>query len=249
MPTSDRLLIVNADDFGQSPGVNSGMIKAHERGIVTSASLMVRWPAADEAAAYGRDTRGLSIGLHVDLGEWAYRKEQWTPVYEVASLEDANAVNAEVQNQLRAFRKLLGRDPTHLDSHQHVHCREPSVKAALLQLSRRLRIPLRRYTHSVRYCGDFYGQADTGLPMPHLIDAESLIGILNRLPAGITELGCHPAEWIDVETMYGKERQKELEVLCDPRVQDAITNEGILLRSFADVTYISNVGGSLPPLT
>jgi predicted glycoside hydrolase/deacetylase ChbG (UPF0249 family) len=47
-----RLLVVNADDFGRSRGVNAGVIAAHERGIVTSASLMVRWPAARGAADY-----------------------------------------------------------------------------------------------------------------------------------------------------------------------------------------------------
>ena len=49
-----RLLIVNADDFGQTAGVNRGVIEAHDRGIVTSASLMVRWPAAAEAASFAR---------------------------------------------------------------------------------------------------------------------------------------------------------------------------------------------------
>ena len=62
-----RYLIVNADDFGQSTGINKGVIQAHEEGIVTSASLMVRWPAAPEAAAYARNRPGLSVGLHVDL--------------------------------------------------------------------------------------------------------------------------------------------------------------------------------------
>ena len=73
--TADRLrfLIVNADDFGQSAGVNRGVAMAHEQGIVTSASLMVRWPAATGAAAFGRAHPGLSVGLHVDLGEWARR--------------------------------------------------------------------------------------------------------------------------------------------------------------------------------
>ncbi len=46
-----RALIVNADDFGQSFGVNRGIMEAHQRGIVISASPMVRWPAAREAAA------------------------------------------------------------------------------------------------------------------------------------------------------------------------------------------------------
>src|SRR4051794_16830036 len=51
-PARDRYVIVNADDFGQSRGINRGIILAHEQGIVTSASLMVRWAAAAEAAAY-----------------------------------------------------------------------------------------------------------------------------------------------------------------------------------------------------
>ena len=66
---STRYLIVNADDFGQSHGVNRGIMQAHRRGIVTSASLMVRWLAASEAAAYAREHPSLSLGLHVDLGE------------------------------------------------------------------------------------------------------------------------------------------------------------------------------------
>lgn len=55
-------LIVNANDFGQSAGVNQGIITAHEQGIVTSASLMVRWPAAVEATAYGRAHPEFSLG-------------------------------------------------------------------------------------------------------------------------------------------------------------------------------------------
>jgi predicted glycoside hydrolase/deacetylase ChbG (UPF0249 family) len=57
-----RVLIVNADDFGLSPGVNRSVVQAHERGIVTGASLMVRWPAATEATAYARANPGLSLG-------------------------------------------------------------------------------------------------------------------------------------------------------------------------------------------
>ena len=48
--TAERYLVVNADDFGRSEGVNRGILRAHERGIVTSTSLMVRWPAAEHAA-------------------------------------------------------------------------------------------------------------------------------------------------------------------------------------------------------
>src|SRR5215831_10883983 len=105
-------LIVNADDFGQSPGVNRGVITAHRDGIVTSASLMVRWAAATSAATYARANRGLSVGLHVDLGEWAFRQGAWVPIYDVVPIEDAAALASEVASQLAAFRRLIGEDPT-----------------------------------------------------------------------------------------------------------------------------------------
>ncbi len=85
---SKRALIVNADDFGQSFGVNRGIMEAHERGIVTSASLMVRWPAAREAAAYARKYPRLSLGLHFDCGEFGCRNGNWTKLYDVVSEED-----------------------------------------------------------------------------------------------------------------------------------------------------------------
>src|SRR5438477_214415 len=85
-PPRARCVIVNADDFGQSPGVTQGIIEAHQHGIVTSASLMVNWPAAAEAAAYGRAHADLSLGLHFDVGEWCYRNEKWIVLYQVAEL-------------------------------------------------------------------------------------------------------------------------------------------------------------------
>ena len=65
---ADRWLIVNADDLGLSSGVNQGILQAHEQGIVTSASLMVRHQAAPEAVAAAREHPRLGLGLHVDLG-------------------------------------------------------------------------------------------------------------------------------------------------------------------------------------
>src|SRR6185503_13954375 len=79
----ERSLIVNADDFGLSPGVNAGVARTHEQGILTSASLMVRRPAAAAAAEYAQGTPALGVGLHVDLGEWARIDGEWKAVYEV----------------------------------------------------------------------------------------------------------------------------------------------------------------------
>ena len=228
-----RCLIVNADDFGQSPGVNQGIIRAHEHGILTSASLMVRWPAAAEAARYADQHRRLSLGLHLDLGEWVYRDGDWRPRYHVAPLDDAAAVRDEMVRQLAAFRDLAGRDPSHLDSHQHVHLREP-VRAVAMEMARTLGVPLRECGAEVRHCGRFYGQTAEGAPYPEGISVEALIRIMAELQPGFTELGCHPGEGQDLDTMYVRERAEELKVLCDPSVRAALSNLGIALCSFAD---------------
>jgi predicted glycoside hydrolase/deacetylase ChbG (UPF0249 family) len=232
--SATRVVIVNADDFGQSPGVNRGIITAHEQGIVTSASLMVRWPGAAEAAAYGREHPELSLGLHLDFGEWACRDGTWVPVYEVVAPDDAAAVAAELDRQFTAFRRLVGRDPTHIDSHQHTHRKEP-LCSLVLALAVPRRIPVRHYHPGVCYCGNFYGQMGDGTPLPEVLSVEGLLQILRELPPGTTELGCHPGDGGDLDTMYRNERAQEVRVLCDPLVRGALAGLGIELRSFRDL--------------
>jgi predicted glycoside hydrolase/deacetylase ChbG (UPF0249 family) len=228
-----RILVVNADDFGRSHGINRGVIEAHEQGVVTSASAMVRWPAAEEAAELARQHPELSVGLHIDLSEWAYRDSEWRVVYELVS-GDRAAVEAELAAQLERFTALFGRPPTHLDSHQHVHRQEP-VRSVLVEAGRRLSVPVRDFGSGIVYRGDFYGQTGKGDPYPEGISLEFLLRIVASLPAGVTELGCHPAADPELESSYAAERVEELQVLCDPRLKEALAEEGINLRSFAQV--------------
>ncbi|HEV8054015.1 MAG: ChbG/HpnK family deacetylase [Chloroflexi bacterium] len=231
----ERRLIVNADDFGQSEGIVDGVARAHENGIVTSASLMVRWPSARRAAAYALEHPSLSVGLHLDLGEWSYRAGEWRPRYMVAPTDDAAAVRAETERQLDLFRRLLGRTPSHLDSHQHVHRHEP-VRSVAREVTQALGIPLRHHSPYVRYEGSFYGQADKGEALPGAVGVEALIDLVRGLPPGTTELGCHPGDGTDVESMYAYERAHEVATLCDPRVRAALNEAGVELISFADVS-------------
>jgi predicted glycoside hydrolase/deacetylase ChbG (UPF0249 family) len=226
-----RQLIVNADDFGQSAGVNRGVIEAHENGIVTSASLMVRWPDAADAARYARLRPDLSLGLHADFAEWRYRDGTWTAVYEVVSLDDERAIAEEASQQLERFRTLVGADPTHLDSHQHVH-RSGPARAILRELAAALGVPLRHCTEHITYCGGFYGQTSDGSPLHDAISVDGLIRTVSELAPGVTELACHPGVDDDVDSMYARERTLELKALCDSRVRDAIAAAGIELRSF-----------------
>jgi predicted glycoside hydrolase/deacetylase ChbG (UPF0249 family) len=229
-----RQLIVNADDFGLSHGVNRGIIRAHEQGIVTSSSLMVRWPAAVEAAVYARSRPQLSVGLHVDLAEWRFADEHWRLAYEVADLTDSVAVAAEVARQLDRFRDLMGRDPSHLDSHQHVHREEP-VRSILQREANALRVVLRGMDREVRYCGSFYGQSDKRYPCPEAISVEALVELLRGLPPGVTELGCHPGDDAGLDSVYRTERLLECETLCHPEVRSELAREEIRLCSFIEV--------------
>ena len=229
-----RYLIVNADDFGLSHGVNRGVTQAHAAGILTSASLMVYGSAASEAAAYSRRQRNFSTGLHVDLGEWIYQKGDWQPIYQKAALDDPKAVGKEVSRQMTMFRRLVGQNPTHLDSHQHVH-RHAAVLNVLLRLSRRLGVPLRHHNPSIHYCGAFYGQTGEGAPRRYVLSRVGLRKILKGLPIGLSELCCHPGLDNDVKSVYRTERTKEVQVLCDPRIRETLIAEAIELRSFTDL--------------
>src|SRR4051812_32966721 len=123
----ERILIVNADDFGQSVPITRGILRAHERGIVTSTSLMVRCPAASYAV---ERAAGLDVGLHIDLGEWVYRSGEWETIYERVEMDDRSLIEYEIGDQLAEFRRLTGKAPSHLDSHQHVHLQEPVLSVA-----------------------------------------------------------------------------------------------------------------------
>jgi predicted glycoside hydrolase/deacetylase ChbG (UPF0249 family) len=229
---SRRKLIVNADDLGLSAGVNRGIARAHEHGIVTSASLMVRAPYAAEAADYARAHPALSVGLHIDLGEWHYTGEAWIAAYEVVPLTDAEAVAAEVAAQLERFVALQGREPTHLDAHQHVHREEP-VRTIVGELGRRLGVPVRDHTPAIRYEGGFYGQTGRGEPWPQGIAPDALCALVRSLPPGVTELGCHPAIDDASGSCYSHERTVETATLCDQRVLAVLREAGIELCSFA----------------
>ena len=228
----DRALIVNADDFGLSTGVNAGVAQSHERGILTSASLMVRWPAAAEAARYAAAHERLAVGLHADLGEWEFREGRWVQVYEVVDTDDLAAIEREVLAQLGAFRELMGRDPTHIDSHQHFHTYES--KYIFMRIASDLGVPVRSLTDGIHY-RNFYARTRKGGPLGRDFSAEHLMEVIAALPPGVTELGVHPGLGRDTGSIYEEEREQEVAILCDPRVREALEREHVELRSFADI--------------
>ncbi|HEY8520171.1 MAG TPA: ChbG/HpnK family deacetylase [Gammaproteobacteria bacterium] len=151
-------LIVHADDFGLSEAIDDGIAEAHDRGIVTSTSVMANGPAFAHAVALARARPALDVGLHLTLTELE-------PLTGSAALADAanrlppHAVQfaarylggrvplADVRRELEAqIRKALdaGLALSHLDGHQHVHVL-PGVARVVVELARAYGIRAVRY--------------------------------------------------------------------------------------------------------
>jgi chitin disaccharide deacetylase len=221
-----RYLVVNADDFGSCSGVNRGIVESHVRGIVTSTSLMVGRAASEEAALLARDCPSLSVGLHA-----SFEDERRQPL---ADLSDPGACRAALEEQLLCFTDLLGRGPTHLDSHHHVHTR-PSLLPHFREVTERYGIPLRDCS-GVRYCSRFYGQW-AGERHPEQVSAAGFMRILQTdIADGITELACHPGYADrDLSSSYAVERELELRTLTDARLRRYLDRRGIVLVGFKQV--------------
>ena len=220
----ERFLIVNADDLGASPGINRGIIEAHVDGIVTSASLMVDEPGAEDAAVAITGLPDLSVGLHARFTS------------EAGALRiDPGACAAELERQLERFRELTGREPTHLDSHHNVH-RDPRFTEHFRSLAARLGLPMREHSPAA-YHSSFYGQWKGGTTALDQVSVEALKRTISHLSPGITELGCHPG-YIDPEfsSSYRLEREAEVRTLRAPSVREHLMAEGVSLISFSQLT-------------
>jgi chitin disaccharide deacetylase len=155
-----RQLIVNADDLGLSTAVNQGILEAHLNGIVTSTSLMVNMPAAEESVAMVLEQAPeLGVGLHINFtagvpcspveqvpdlvtgaGVFRPEKEQVVNLYSV----DPGQLRAELSAQLRRFEELVGRPPDHLDSHHHITYLNPGAVALMAEAALDLGVPIRK---------------------------------------------------------------------------------------------------------
>lgn len=223
-----RFLVVTADDFGLCDGVNEGIRRAHLDGIVTATSLMVRRRAAAAAARIADKLPDLAVGLHLDLGEWTYSAGKWHAAGITVDAADECAVREEVDRQIGAFVRMVGRLPTHIDGHQHVH-REPVVSTVVLEMAARIGAWVR--DAQVPHIGGFHGQTGRGEPHAEWITPSALRTLLSDLGGGWHEVGCHPGIGVSPDdSSYATERGIELITLCDPTVRAAVDDLGFALR-------------------
>jgi predicted glycoside hydrolase/deacetylase ChbG (UPF0249 family) len=228
---TQRYLIVNADDFGENAAINRGIIEAHERGLVTSASLLLDAPGTDAAVALARQHPSLSLGLHVNLdrtGRGLIGQERLT------------VLAREIERQFDAFTALTGSHPTHIDSHHHVH-RQLNVGRLFLRLSQRYGIPLRGFSDAI-FMGAFYGRWEFGKIDRSHIGVDYLITLLGKVTPGFTEVACHPGYPDPTsDAGYNLEREVELRTLTDARAKAALGALGIRLVSYRDYRAVTGL--------
>ncbi|EPW0615089.1 chitin disaccharide deacetylase [Enterobacter hormaechei] len=248
----ENLLIVNADDFGLSKGQNYGIIEACRRGVVTSTTALINGEAVEHAAQLSRELPELGVGMHFvltlglplspmpgltrdgQLGKWIWEMAEQgaLPLDEIAR---------ELDCQFNRFVDVFGREPTHIDSHHHVHM-IPAIfplvaefaqrKGVAMRVDREVRgLPDVAVTSTGGFNSAFYGDE---------IDEALFLKVLDDSAAKgerSLEVMAHPAfvDNIVRKSAYCWPRLAELDVLTSASLKYAIAERGYRLGTFRDL--------------
>jgi predicted glycoside hydrolase/deacetylase ChbG (UPF0249 family) len=257
-----KTLIVNADDFGYTRDVNQGILEAHRRGILTSATLMATGAAFDDAVRLAKATPTLDIGCHLVLvGEAGFPPT--VPQLVQAVLLGRIRIYEELRRQVQRILDA-GLRPTHLDTHKHTHLLPP-VLEAVARLSeefrirwvrrpfdfraqpggvgwknRLMRLRARGFARTLAKYGCRSTDWFCGFRMTGAYDAGLLAAVIRALPEGSTEFMCHPGilgpELAQARTRLKQSRQEEMAALTSPEVRAAVEQSGVRLAGFGDLS-------------
>jgi len=223
-------LIVNADDFGLCPGVNHGIIMAHENGIVTSTTMMMNGYAIDEAVELATHYPKLGVGIHLVLtsgkpiltNHKTLTNEKGIFKSQHDLLNHFDLDSEEVYRELKAqIEKFIGLNlvPDHLDSHHHVQS-FGDLGEVFLELSKEYRLPIRNkfkepFSYGlIKFFDDFYAD---NVSVEYFTKSENKFFQYESV-----EIMTHPAI-VDDDllklTSYNQNRNKELNVLVNKEVK------------------------------
>ena len=245
-------LIVNADDFGLTPGCNAGIVKGLTEGIISDTTIMINSQYAPDAVRLFKEQGLNRAGLHLNLSYGA----PVSPPGEVASLVDdkglfprkidrsiPNMKAAEIERVLWAqMDKFLatGLTLTHIDSHHHAHA-YPQAIDIVIDMAKKQGVPL-RHTDEVKakimaagvkttdyFSMDFYGEKAT---------MENLTGIIKKYETGVLEIMSHPGESEELIfsiSSYNVARTRELAIMTSAEMKNFLAANNIELISFAEL--------------
>lgn len=228
-------LIVNADDFGLSRGVNYAIVDAYSQGVVRSATLMAAGNAFAHAVKLKKEYPDLGVGVHLTLTTgYPLLSGHKTLVDETGRFHSATYVEdhtdrLDEEELFREFSAQIekviehGIMPTHLDSHHHVHIL-PKCAKVVDKLAEKYGLPYRKEAF---FSWLFYGEELT---------LDDMISILEKhKEAEFLEVMSHPG-YVDHDlyqrSKYHLARIREYHILTDPRLQEYIEKKQIELINY-----------------
>ena len=210
---SRKQLLVNADDFGFTPDVNSGIVEAHRKGILTATTLMANGDAFDDAVRLAHENSSLDIGCHLVLigGRSLLDGNPFPPT--AARLVSALALRrVRVYDELAAqIRKIIaaGIRPTHLDTHKHTHL-APPVLSAVARLSEEFGIRWVRCPFDIPL-----GALRGSVPGGKRLTTEALALLRGRFHRVLTRHGCRTTDHFAGFQITGRFKAAELTALME----------------------------------
>ena len=163
-----KKLIINADDFGLTGGINKGIILAHKKGILTSATLIPNMSGFEEAVTLAKENKTLGVGIHLNIirgkpvsdpqkvETLLNNKGNFLTIYPFLKKFISRKINIkEIEYEFSAqIEKVLkeGIEITHFDSEKHIHSLPPIMKI-VIKLAKEYRIPRIRFINE--FCLSF----------------------------------------------------------------------------------------------
>lgn len=250
-------MIVNADDFNLTRGVDRAILECHDRGIVSSTTFMVNLPIESSTVSSLKKRKSLGVGLHLNVtfdrpvltavkiksltgGQVSFRKMK----EQLAGLPSASELFHEYSAQVQKFIKVFGRKPTHLDTHHQMH-NHPFFLKVLTETAKTFKVPMRtsclltqsallKKIKSPIVTDYFFGNLT---PEGHWT-AGPLEVILKNLPSGVSEMMCHPGI-VDADlkavSSFTTGRAVEHQVFSSPRFRKILADQSVRLVHFGMV--------------
>lgn len=247
-------LIINADDFGRTRGINYGIVEAMKNGVLSSTTIMMTMPYAEHAVKLA-GKEGLSgIGVHLTFIENSLSKGK-TLTDEKGNFKTypnlmAEADIEEIKTEMRMqIDKLinLGIKPTHLDSHHHTHLYCSKMIEAVFSIAKEYNLPVRiGKNKKLTRMGEKINLPDDLITTDIFLDEyygdrtslEDFIKFTESvLESETVELMCHPAFLCSdtLKSSYNYPRLTELDVLTGYELKKFLEDKGIELINYSDL--------------